>query len=403
MRIARIFDATAHLKRCARMVGGKRVSTKVRAQVARARTCRLPHLAERYPHRATASHHHPQAPDAGWRALSPSSETGSMDGWQAVADAEGLVAVADAHAVGLSAYDLARLVGAGELIHVCRGWYSLPPPPMSPDTNHPAEHRRRLHAIQARAQIRAFDGRAVASHHSALVLTGLPVFAADLRQVHLTRSADNQSRRRRGLTVHQHVAGSAHRDLVMEVGVAIVQTGVTNGSMAALVAADAAAHRGLVSSEDLARCAALVKGPHVWRVRHILGQVDGRSESPGETRLRHATGAMRLAPTPQFRIEDGAFLAVVDLLLEGSRVVIEFDGFVKYGRVTSGSMAPTPGDVVFAEKTREDRRAHPSTRTHRPCAARLDDPARMVRTLCATRRPCAQQPDPPCTSMRCVA
>ncbi len=141
----------------------------------------------------------------------------------------------------------------------------------------------------------------------------------------------------------------------MEIGVAIVQTGVTNGSMAALVAADAAVHRGLVSAEDLARSAALVKGPRVWDVRHILGQVDGRSESPGETRLRHATGAMRLASTPQFRIEDGAFLAVVDLLLDGSRVVVEFDGFVKYGRLTSGSMAPTPGDVVFAEKTREDR------------------------------------------------
>ena len=42
---------------------------------------------------------------------------------------------------------------------------------------------------------------------------------------------------------------------------------------------------------------------------------------------------MGLVATPQFRIEDGAFLAFVDLYIEEHQLAIEFDGFVKYGRL----------------------------------------------------------------------
>lgn len=88
--------------------------------------------------------------------------------------------------------------------------------------------------------------------------------------------------------------------------------------------------------------------------RRVVDLADGRAESPGETRLREALRWMGLVATPQFRIEDGAFLAFVDLYIEEHQLAIEFDGFVKYGRLDPLATQPTPADVVVAEKIRED-------------------------------------------------
>jgi hypothetical protein len=96
--------------------------------------------------------------------------------------------------------------------------------------------------------------------------------------------------------------------------VAIVQTGTVNGSMAALIAADAALHRDKVTTAELKRAAGLLGGPRVIEVRHALDRADGRAESPGETRLREAVRLMGFSATPQVTIRDGSFVAVVDLV-----------------------------------------------------------------------------------------
>lgn len=85
----------------------------------------------------------------------------------------------------------------------------------------------------------------MASHHSGLVVRGLPAFNADLLQVHLTRYADDRSRRRKGLTVHQQVAGAEADDGVIAPALAAVQAGCVNSAMATLVAADAGLRTGL--------------------------------------------------------------------------------------------------------------------------------------------------------------
>jgi hypothetical protein len=193
----------------------------------------------------------------------------------------------------------------------------------------------------------------VASHHSALVLQGLPTYHADLRQVHLTRTADAWSRRRQGLTLHQMVPGAAAADGVIDLAVAVVQAGCVNGSMAALVAADAALHRGLLGAEDLFGACDLVVGGRSSVVRAMLRHADGSAESPGETRLRHALRVMGFSFAPQMPIVDGSFTAVVDFLVEGC-VAVEFDGFVKYGRRRAFATDATPAEIVFAEKVRED-------------------------------------------------
>ncbi|MEP6649609.1 MAG: type IV toxin-antitoxin system AbiEi family antitoxin domain-containing protein [Lapillicoccus sp.] len=135
-----------------------------------------------------------------------------MNGWGAIADGQGLLRARDAARLGLTSRDLAHLVASGDLVRLERGWYSLPLPVLEPDVDTVWERRRRLHAAKARAMVRAHDGRAVASHYSALVLTGLPAFAADLRQVHLTRVIGTQSRRRAGLTIHRAAPGAIWSD-----------------------------------------------------------------------------------------------------------------------------------------------------------------------------------------------
>ena len=49
-----------------------------------------------------------------------------VDSWEAVADGHGLASTGDALAAGLTKRDLAALVKDGRLVHLGRGWYSLP-------------------------------------------------------------------------------------------------------------------------------------------------------------------------------------------------------------------------------------------------------------------------------------
>lgn len=80
------------------------------------------------------------------------------------------------------------------------------------------------------------------------------------------------------------------------------------------------------------------------------------SESPGETLARLLVVGLGFpAPVTQAVVRDrkGGFVARVDLLLEAERVVIEFDGRVKY-RAAAGD-PEGPEDVLWREKRHEDQ------------------------------------------------
>jgi hypothetical protein len=277
-----------------------------------------------------------------------------MESWDALADEFGLIDAARLRPAGCGRREVDRLVSDGHWVHLTRGWYALSSALMPEAVESPAERRRLRHALLTRALVANFEGRAFASHHSALVLHGLPIYAADLRQVHVTRVDDDHSRSRRGLTVHEAVPGASTTGEIVEPSVAVFQAGMVNGPLASLIAADAALHRGLVTSDALERASGLLRGPRAHPVRRTLARADGRAESPGETRLREAVRMMGFRATPQVAIRDGSFLAVVDLALDDVPVALEFDGFVKYGRRNPFSTEVTPADVVVAEKIRED-------------------------------------------------
>ena len=257
----------------------------------------------------------------------------------------GVFTAAQAARCGHDARSLRRLVADGECTRIGRGRYAVCPAPMRAEDAHMARTRAVL--LQA-------GGRIAASHHSALMLHGLPVFGADLALVHVMRLADRHTRRTSGVAMHVASPGAVVAEVdgypAVDVATALVQHARVHGIVPAVVSADAALHRHRVTHAQLADAVERVRGvPGSRDAGHMLRHADARSESVGETRLRLALLVLDIRVVPQHEIRDGgALVARADFLVRGTRVVVEFDGLVKY-RGDRGEAA------LVAEKLREDR------------------------------------------------
>lgn len=243
--------------------------------------------------------------------------------------AEGVFSASSAARAGVLGGELRRLERAGDCHRLLRGWYAI-----GPVGDARAEHRLRTTALVRHL------GSVCPSHHSLLVLADLPTVRADLDVVHLTRLVDTHSRHRPGAVIHPRLDG---RVLLAQ---AIVQTGQVNGRDDALVAADAALHRRVLAPEELDTALDRFRGhPHTAAVRRVLRLADRRAESPGESILRRILVEGGLAVTPQLAVHDGPVTWRADLVVDGTPVLVEFDGLVKYAS----------SDDLVAEKRREDR------------------------------------------------
>ena len=210
------------------------------------------------------------------------------------------------------------------------------------------------HAISARAIAGSLGDGYAASHLSAVVLHGLPVLRSDVGRIHLCTVGSGKPRSDHQVQVHSPLPPSLVVDLysiqVVTAAVAVVQTAAVSGVRAGVVAADAALRRGL-TREDLATALAAARlGRGRRAATRVVDLADGRSESPGESWARLVMAEIGL-PTPELQalIEDetGAVVARVDFLFRRERVVVEFDGAVKYGGAQGRA-------ALVAEKRRED-------------------------------------------------
>lgn len=294
--------------------------------------------------------------------------------------ADGVFSSADAALHGLDGHALGRLVRSGECLRLTRGWYAVTPA-------EPLTARSR-HALTATALGRANPG-AVVSHHSALVLHGLPTYAVDLDTVHLTAlprasgaRVPNTSARRLGLVIHRPIPALALSPtpgvLVPSVTTtvplawAVVQTGLVHGPEAALVPADAALARGLVSADRLARAVDGLAGhPGMATVRAALRHADGRHESPGETRTAYVLRGLGFDLGPQVELTAEGRRYRADFRIRGTRVLVEFDGAMKYA----------DRRALFEEKQREDALRRAGWLVVRIIWSDLADPARLRRRL----------------------
>jgi len=218
------------------------------------------------------------------------------------------------------------------------------------------------HLIRARAELRIQPGAVALSHTTSLIAQGIDVWGADLSRVHLTRLDAGPSRRTPTAVHHRGRLGE--EDLVLSNGLlmtrpgrAVLESSTVLSVESSLVSTDAALHMRLVDLEELQQeHRSFLDWPGIQRLQLVLRLADGRSESPGETRSRYLCWTQNLPrPELQFEVYDewGNLVGVTDFAWPEHGLLGEFDGKQKYGRLLRPGQ--DPGDVVFAEKRREDR------------------------------------------------
>ena len=282
-----------------------------------------------------------------------------------------LVSTATAASIGLDPSGLRRLVRAGSILRVIRGWYAVRSPSRqrAPWEGADAfEDARLRHRILTIALLKSFEGRVVASHQSALVLHGIPLWQADLNTAHVCRTSSDHTRHRRSAVIHPQIVSPAVRTpdgfetvpvahAVAQVGLYPADDPARRATMDSLIAADFALHHKLITMEALET--ALDQHAHhpgIPAVRALLAHADGRHESPGETRLAHSMRLIGYRFTPQQPLPGGRGYRC-DFLLDDDPVVVEFDGLGKYSLATDAAAADTPAarrQNLAAEKRREE-------------------------------------------------
>jgi hypothetical protein len=217
------------------------------------------------------------------------------------------------------------------------------------------------HLAAARAVARKLGPAVALSHVSAALDHGLTVWGADLSLVHVTRLDGGAGRIESGVQHHEgFCAGSevSEKDgylIVRPVRAALEAAGLMPAE-AAVATLDSGLHLRRFGAEELDAAFGLMQHwPDTLHLQFAVRFADGRSESVGESRARYLCYKHGLpAPELQFRVYDerGALAGITDMAWEQHRLLGEFDGKVKYGRLLRPG--EEPGDAVFREKRRED-------------------------------------------------
>jgi len=277
-----------------------------------------------------------------------------MDPLRVVVETGGVFLRGEARDVGYDDKAVADAIRAGVWVRVRRGAYTF-------RDIWDAEDVAGRHAILSRAVIRSLGDRVALSHVSAAVEHGCATWGVDLTRVHVTRLDGGAGRTEKDVVHHEgrcldDDVVHKHSLVLTHPARACIETATLGSVEAGLVTADSMIHLGHVTSDELgSRFRAMERWPATRKVHLVLGLADGRAESPGETRSRFLCWASGLAaPQLQFHVFDqhGRLVGITDFAWPEHRLLGEFDGKVKYGRLLSPGEKPE--DVVFREKRRED-------------------------------------------------
>lgn len=267
--------------------------------------------------------------------------------------------------LGATEKQLTRAVKAGQLRRLAHGAYAAAPRPTTPE----GRHRELCCAVLLLLPDAVLAGR------SAVVAHGLPQWDLPLSTALVHRPVRAQHRRS-GVVIRpvsdDDTPVRTSLGPAQSVEAALVQVAIDHGAPSSVVAADAALARGLVTPDSVATVVEHRRGhPRSQRAVAMTCLMDGRSESPGESRLRVMLSSFGFAVDSQVVIEDGCVVvARADLAIRGSRVLIEFDGLVKY--------ADGGAEALVREKRREDRLRALGYVVLRFTWADLESPARVI-------------------------
>ncbi|MGC1208757.1 MAG: DUF559 domain-containing protein [Ornithinimicrobium sp.] len=255
----------------------------------------------------------------------------------------GVASRADFLGVGLSRQRVDRAIAQGDLVRTGRSAL------VSGDLWRQAAPWER-HALRSRSAMRVLRTEPVAlSHHSALSVLGVPVYAVDER-VHFVRTDGRPPRTCGPWVRHPTVPGEflIRRDGMRTVAASLASLQVADvfGVEAGLVSADAALRAG-GTKVDLADALEGGRfGRGIAAARTVAEMADGRMESAGESRTRwllRVCGLPSSQPQAVIRGRSGR-TARVDFLFREQRTIVEFDGMLKYDNV----------QALRDEKQRED-------------------------------------------------
>jgi hypothetical protein len=146
------------------------------------------------------------------------------------------------------------------------------------------------------------------------------------------------------------------------------------GPEAFVVSADGALRAGTATPDALSR-AVEVFATHtgIGPVRAALPLADARHESPGESRAAFLLAALGHSVEPQVEVVAEGRRYRADFRIVGTRVLVEFDGAVKY----------EDRRALVEEKQREDALRRAGWVVVRVVWGDLDDPRRVARRLAA--------------------
>lgn len=269
----------------------------------------------------------------------------------------GMLTTQQLRKAGKSPADLVALVASAVLTHPGRGLYSV----ADQVAEDPTERHRQL---VAGAFLLYPD--AVLTGTSTVLSHELPTWDTPLGTPRLLRPRNRSGGMkafsiRRVLNRPEAVEGPWGPSVPL--ADALAQHAIDNGAVQGVISLDQALRLGHVTTAEMAEVAQRVASwPGSSRVRAMNDLADGRRESVGESRTGVTLSFLGFEVVPQVEIFDrgGYFVARVDFLIKGTRVIIEFDGKLKYldadKKDEGNGKDPTRKlDVLFDEKRREDR------------------------------------------------
>lgn len=253
-----------------------------------------------------------------------------------------------------------------------------------------------ISAVVARARVRGVPEMLV--HQSAALVLGLDVWSTPAK-THVGRRDFPGRGTAPDLAVH---TAAVHEDEIVTVNGArvtdVVRTALDiarfNPVRDGVVVLDRALRAGVPRATLDAAVRGLGSAPGSRRARVALEHADDGAESPWESWTRVRALAFGLPrPTTQLEIVTDIGVFYVDLAWPELRLVVEYDGQVKYGDLAGGD----PSRVVAAEKDREDAIRAQGWTFVRMTARQLSTPdlfeGRLRRAL-AGRRPGPMTPRP---------
>lgn len=279
----------------------------------------------------------------------------SMDELRILVELNGFFTRAEARELGYDDRAVSRAVRAGVWHRIRRGYYSFSDIWFELDAV-------QQHSVRSHAVLRSLGPDVALSHVSGVIEHGIATWGMDLSRVHVTR-LDGGAGRVEGDVVHHEgfcldddVIDLPHGRVLVPTRCVLEAGSRAGGGEAGLVMLNSLLHAGKSDQEQVALMFKQLERWPRMRSMHIpVRMADPGCQSVGESRGYWLFRTHQIpAPQLQFEVYDanGQLAGTTDWAWPDHKTLGEFDGRLKYGRALQPGQQP--GEVVFAEKQRED-------------------------------------------------